>query len=261
MSWFYAFLAVWLTSAVLTARTIDLVADAYMPYTGDSAKGETGLMIDVAKAIWKKKGHTVRYESKGWKEALTAAQQGMFTAVVGASRDDAPEFIFPKVEQARAQGAFYGLASSDWKYGGPGSLAKIKLAIISDYKYNPEIAAHIRDNRTNRDRIRSIESAPDILQRFVQLLEKEQVDAFVEDRFVVQYFLKTLDRADRFMELGQLKASTPLYIAISPRDLDAAALTLELEEGMAELRSSGELAKILEKYGVTDWQAASSAQR
>lgn len=253
MSWFIVLLTVLLTSQVLTARTIDLVADVYMPYTGDSSKGETGLMIDVAKAIWEKKGHVVRYESKSWREALNTAQQGMCTAVVGASRDDAPEFVFPKVEQARAQGAFYGLVSSTWKYGGPASLSKIKLAIIADYKYNPEIAVHIRENRTDRDRIRSIESSPDILQRFVQLLEKEQVDVFVEDQFVVQYFFKTLDRADRFTEVGKLKASTPLYIAISPRDLDSATLAQDLEEGMTLLRSSGELAKILEKYGVTDW--------
>jgi polar amino acid transport system substrate-binding protein len=256
MSRFFVLMAVLITMTVLTARTIDLVADVYMPYTGDSAKGETGLMVDVAKAIWEKKGHAVRYDSKSWKDALSGAQQGMYAAVVGANRDDAPEFVFPKVEQARAQGAFYGLVSSSWKYGGPATLSKVKLATILDYKYNPEIAQHIRDNRKNRDRIRSIESSPDILQRFVQLLEKEQIDVFVEDQFVVQYFFKTLDRADRFTELGKMKASTPLYIAISPRDLDAATLAKDLEEGMALLRSSGELSKILEKYGVADWLEA-----
>ncbi len=137
----------------LPADTITLTADAYMPYTGDSSKGELGFMIELAKAIWEKKGYTVTYQSMGWKEAVTQTRSGSFTAIVGANRDDVPDFLFPDVEEAALQGVFYKAPASDWAYASPDSLTKVCVGAIYDYKYSPEIAAYLTKNTANPKKV------------------------------------------------------------------------------------------------------------
>jgi polar amino acid transport system substrate-binding protein len=42
-------------------------------------------------------------------------------------------------------------------------------------------------------------------------------------------------------------------VSFSPKKDDAKALAAKLTAGIRELRASGELARILAKYGTTDW--------
>jgi polar amino acid transport system substrate-binding protein len=242
----------------LSAETVNLTADAYMPYTGDSSKGELGFMVELAKAIWEKKGYTVTYQSMGWKEAVSQARSGSFTAVVGANKDDVPDFLFPDVEEAALQGVFYKAPASDWTYSSPDSLTKICVGAIYDYKYSPEIAAYLTKNTANSRKVFWVQpdSDADAVGKFVRYLKDGRIQTFLEDRNVVQYFLKSYDRPETVVEAGTLHAPTKIYIAISPRELDGAKRIQELSDGMKALRASGELATILKKYGLADWQAA-----
>ncbi|SDT91469.1 amino acid ABC transporter substrate-binding protein, PAAT family [Verrucomicrobium sp. GAS474] len=242
------------------ADTLTFEADPYMPYTGDSEKGETGFMVDIVKAVFEAKGYNVVYQSTSWNAVLHHAKEGRITGIVGLSKIDAPDLLFPKIEEGRAQGMFYVGIESDWKYAGAGSLDKIVLGIIADYKYNPEVGAYITKNRGDVKKIFPVLSDNSPLTALATALLDKRITTFVEDKNVVQYFLKSYDRADRLVEAGPLKASTDLYVAFSPLFLNAPELAAQLSEGVAAMRADGRLGKILAKYGVTDWATAAAAQ-
>ena len=46
----------------------------------------------------------------------------------------------------------------------------------------------------------------------------------------------------------------PLYVAFSPKRSDAKRLSEYINVGVSELRRSGGLRKILDRYGVKDWR-------
>ena len=85
------------TSVAFASDVITLRADIWEPYNSDPGSAKPGFMIDVAKAIFSKAGYTVDYQCKGWTwdRSIEEARQGRIDAIVGASEDDAPDFIFP----------------------------------------------------------------------------------------------------------------------------------------------------------------------
>ncbi len=235
------------------ADTLTFEADPYMPYTGDSDKGETGFMIDIVKAVFEAKGYTVSYQSSSWSGALHDIKEGRATALVGLSKLDAPDLVFPKTEQGRAQGAFYVPFDSGWKYAGASSLEGVLLGIVDDYKYNPEVGGYIAKNRGNSKKIRAFVGGTSNLADLVAAVADKKIGAFVEDRNVVSYFLKSSDKADKLIEAGKLSSTTDLYVAFAPSLLNSQELAAQLSEGLAAMRADGRLQTILDKYGLTDW--------
>ena len=92
-------LSVALSSALVAStaigETISLRADAWCPYTCDPGAAKPGFMIEIAKMALEPAGHKVDYKVLNWARAITETRKGKFTAIVGAAKDDAPDFIYP----------------------------------------------------------------------------------------------------------------------------------------------------------------------
>jgi polar amino acid transport system substrate-binding protein len=85
-------------------------------------------------------------------------------------------------------------------------------------------------------------------------LQAGRVDAYVE---VPVVFWSQVDRMgisrDSFAVAGNLGKADPIYVAFSPAKPESKELAKTLSDGIRALRKSGDLAKILAKYGVADW--------
>ncbi|MES2310049.1 MAG: transporter substrate-binding domain-containing protein [Verrucomicrobiota bacterium] len=235
----------------LSADELTIVADPYMPYTGDPASDHPGFMIEIAKAILEKAGHTINYKQVAWDEAMSQAKNADVTAIVGASKDDLPDFIFPEIEQASAQGVFYVSTASSWKYTNVASLEKVCLGIINNYNYT-DIQPYIKSNKSNSTKIRMF-SDSNALEKMVDALIEGKIQAFVEDQNVMKEFLKTYPKADKIMEAGKLRVPSKLYIAFSPKRAEAQEMSKLISDGTKAMRADGSLKKILDRYNVQDW--------
>jgi polar amino acid transport system substrate-binding protein len=244
---FLSFIAIGFTAA----DEIAIVADPYMPYTGVPESENPGFMIELVKAILQKAGHTVVYKQLAWDEAMSQAKNGDVSAIIGASKEDLPDFIFPETEQACAQGAFYVTSLSIWKFAGIPSLEKICLGVINNYNYS-DIQPYIKVNRSNAARIR-IFSDTDALPKMVEALIDNKIQVFAEDQNVMHEFLKTFPKADKIIEAGKLRTGTKLYAAFSPKRPDAQDLAKLISDGTVQMRKEGTLKKILDKYQIQDW--------
>ncbi len=240
-------------TGLIHAQEVSLVADSWMPYNGDPASKTPGLLIEIAKAVFDQYGFTVRYQTMDWAQAITETRAGKFDGIVGSFKADAPDFVFPASEQAICENRFFAMNDSPWIYTGLPSLDKIRIAVIDGYAYG-QIDKYIETYRIDPRRI-LISNGTSALSTNVDHLNERRVDAVVEESSVMTWFLQDKPYRKEIREAGLVKREK-VYLAFSPspKKTNSKRYAWFMTEGMKKLRASGELAKILSKYGHPDWK-------
>ena len=236
-------------SAGVHAQTLTLEADNWMPFNGDG-KTDSGYMIDIAKAVFEPKGIQIKYSVTPWARAIADVRSGKGNAVVGAGVDDVPDFVFPKEEQGLGAQEFYVRADSHWKYSGIQSLKGVKLAVIKDYTYFPELDTYVKANPTSV----VVGFGDDPLKDNLRLLLGGSADVVIDATAVMAYTVDTMGLRSKVKKAGTRGEPLKMFIAFSPADPKSAEFANMLSAGMTGLRKSGELKRILAKYGLTDWK-------
>ena len=241
-----------LCNASAFAGNLVLKADLWMPYNGDG-QSETGYLIDIAKAVFEPKGTTIVYSLTPWDRAIAEGRKGKCDAIVGAGRDESPDFVFPDEEQGISVQMFCVNKGTTWRYTGIPSLKGLKLGVVKGYTYFKELDAYIG---THPSEI-IFGSGKNPLQVNLHRLLKGEVSTVVDDHFVLAYTISKMGLRGKVLFAGtNCEATQPskIYIAFSPANPKSAEYAKTLSDGMVALRQSGELQKILAKYGLTDWK-------
>ncbi len=234
-------------------ETITLAADVWCPFNCDPGGEPPGYMVEVAKAVFEPRGHTVSYQVLPWARAVAFARRGDIIGLIGPYKADVPDFIFPDNELAMIGFSIFVAADVDWNYTGLGSLTHISLGVINDYAYSPEIDDYILTYMSETNRIQ-VASGERPLVTNIQKLLHGRIDALIETPPVFHYAAGALGVADRLKSAGTAVAPQPAYIAFSPKAPQAESYARILSDGIAELRRSGRLSEILARYGLTDWK-------
>ena len=87
-----------------------------------------------------------------------------------------------------------------------------------------------------------------------RILARGRLDGVIESAAVMHMLVQQLRLQDKIREAGCQQAS-PVYVGFSPRLPNAAQLVEHFDQGIAELRRSKRLARILSRYGQQDWKA------
>jgi len=234
------------------ADTITLAADLWCPYNCEPNSAQPGYMVEIVQQIFVPLGHQVRYQTVPWARAIQDTRVGRYTAILGAYRGDAPDFILPEESQGHSDQSFFVKADSTWNYTGQESLAKLSLGVVKDYDYG-DFTAYIEQYRQDASRIQMVAGQDTVLLNLQKLL-KGRVDVILEDSNAVYHKLKTLKQTEQVRKAGEIIPPLDTFVAFSPVNPRAKEYAKILSEGMHQLRKSGELAKILSKYGLQDWR-------
>jgi polar amino acid transport system substrate-binding protein len=242
----FVVLAMFSVVSPLHADTITLVADPWIPYTGEEGGEEAGFMIEFAVKVLEKAGHSVVYKNVPWDQAVEETRKGKYNAIVGAYKEDAPDFIFPENEQGLGSNSFFVSTGNPWKYSGVESLKGKKIGIMSGYSYGEVMDKFFKGN-------------PDVVAEsdLVKLLEKlseGKIDTIIEDNNVFMDAAMKNYMDEDVAEAGSVGEHNLIYVAFSPADSKSKGYADVLSKGMVELRQSGTLKTILEKYGLEDWK-------
>lgn len=248
-------LIVLLTGAHAGAAEIRVCADIWMPVNGadDAEDGQRGYLIELAEKAWGAAGHTVDYENMPWKRAIEVARAGRCDCLPAAYKVDAPDFVFPPRPVGRDQPTFYTLSSSKWTYAGIPSLSKKQLGVISGYTYedaafNTYVTSALGDGRALG---MSGSNASALLP---DLLVAGRVDIVVDSNLVVDYAIAERQLKDKVRAAGTLSEPVEFHMACTPTNPRSTEYVRLLDEGITRLRSSGELDKIMARYGLKDWE-------
>jgi polar amino acid transport system substrate-binding protein len=146
---FLVSISVFGSSAVL-ADTISIRADNWFPMNGQPNAKQPGYMIELATHIFTAAGHTVDYKLLPWERAVESVRKGEFDCVVGAYKDDAPDFVYPQAPWGMDRTVFFVKAGDSWTYTGLASFQGKKVAVIKGYAYGDEFDKYIIDNSSCR---------------------------------------------------------------------------------------------------------------
>jgi polar amino acid transport system substrate-binding protein len=234
-----------LTTAAAHAETITIVGDPWCPYNCEATGERPGFGIEIAREVFGPAGIEVAYRNVSWDDAIAKTRTGVFTAVIGASKEDAPDFVFP----ARAIGSSNNIvvvrAGDPWKYAGPGSLLGRRIGAIKAYSYGEELDAWFAKHPPEV----SVEGEDPKALLMKKLIGK-QIDVFIEDTAVMADFVKSSGALGLVSVAGNADDPTPVHIAFSPANKKSAGYARQLAEGIDRLEKSGRLREILAKYGV-----------
>lgn len=243
--------------AAEAGKTITLVADRWCPYNCAASASQPGFMVEITRAIFKKYDIAVTYKVLPWSSAIEQTRSGRYDAVVGASQGDVPDFIFPSLTQGMSSMQFWVKKDSNWSYNGISSLNEVRIGIIAGYSYSKILDMYLNLNRSQTERIQPV-SGDNALELNLRKLEAGRIDVTPEDKNVMQYYFSS-----RGLPMTVKSAGTPvarenmediyLYVAFSPANPKSQQYAQAMTQGMQELRRSGELKAILERYRVEDW--------
>jgi polar amino acid transport system substrate-binding protein len=248
--WFSFILPFLLLTFTVTVRadTIVLAADPWCPYNCEPNTKQEGYLIDIARAVFEKAGHRVEYKTTNWARAIADAKEGKINGVVGAVPDEVPDFILTKEPLGSSQDHFYVLPKNPWRYQNTSSLSTIKLGVINGYAYNADILNFIKANK--KSPMLHIASGEHALKNNINMVMQGRLDTLIENKDVYDMTINKMGVTNQLMDAGSSGAATPIYIAFSPIDPHSQEYADLLSVGIIELRKTGELQKILAKYGL-----------
>lgn len=253
--WVYALFWALCQMPLASGDTIRLVADPWCPYNCEPGTERVGFMVEIARRVFQAAGHQVEYHQRPWVRALQETRDGEFHGVIGATRLEAPDFIFPDLAQGQMANAFWTLAESSWQYHEASSLEGQHLAVIAGYSYGDTIENMLQDEQ-HRSYITELHGVSP-LRNGLMMLERGRIQVLLEDEHVMRYQLRRSGQSDKFKRAGHVPAeanAARVYIAFNPAFAASPGYARLLTDGIARLRASGELAQILADYGVSDWR-------
>ena len=248
-----AILAVTGPPSIAKAAPIPLIisADPWCPYNCDDSSRERGFMVDIVSEILARHDYVVTYRNDPWPKALEDVASGKVDAVVGAGDSEAKDLITAPEPLGINKTCFFTLAAKDWSYSGVPKLASVRLGVISGYLYGGAVDQYVDENRIRFDKVQLVSGDRPLLQN-VRKLQSGRIDVLAENEMVMSFSMR------KFAILGIRSAGCdpeiPLYVAFSPKRSDAKRLSEYINVGVSELRRSGGLRKILDRYGVKDWR-------
>ena len=228
------------------ADTVTLVADNWCPYNCGATDANPGILIEVAKYSLTKAGHTVEYSNVPWARAIEDSRAGKYTGIVGAYKDDAPDFVFPEKGIMPSSNDFFVKSGSTWKFSGITSLDTVSLGAIKDYSYGEAVDTYITANESNPAKVQ-VAGGDDALTKNIEKLLAGRVDVLIEDAAVMNYELKTASKTGQVVQAGTF-GGDDVHVAFSPANPKAAEFAKAISDGLKELEANGELAKIKAKY-------------
>jgi len=239
-------------SPATEADTITLRADDWCPYNCDPASEQPGYAVEIARKVFEAAGHTVDYQLMPWARTLVEVRNGNVDGAIGAAPDEAEGLVFPERSIGSSDNQFWVKRGNSWRYTGPASLEQIRLGAILNYTYSEDVDAVLAANRGKVGKV-TLATGDDALEKNLKMLDLGRLDAVIENTAVARYRLKELGLSEAMETAGGFEP-TPVYIAFTPAKPQGADYAKLLSEGIAKLRASGELAQIMARYGLKDWE-------
>ncbi|MEI7611020.1 MAG: transporter substrate-binding domain-containing protein [Rhodospirillaceae bacterium] len=249
-----ASLFILLHAAGAGADTITIRADDWCPYTCAPNAPKPGYLIDIAREVLGKAGHSVNYEVMPWTRVVSEVQGGQIDAAAGAGHGDVPNGVFSQTSLGKNANVLTLMAERPFTYDGLASLEGLRIGVVANYSYdNGDIDAYIKDHLNKADgRVEAI-SGSEVQSSNIRKLLAGRIDAVLDNENVLKLAMADLKPKPpvRFVAVG-----TPdeVYIAFSPTNPKSAEYAKLLDAGIAEMRSNGRLAAVLAAYGLSDWR-------
>ena len=230
----------WAHADVWTIR-----ADPWCPFNCEPGSARPGFMIEVIEQAAKAGGHTVDYAVMPWSRALLEARAGRIGGVVGLAAEDRDGFLLTNKLGTDTTCVFVkrGFAL---KYTVLADLDQLSaVGIIQDYTYAD---AFMHWQKTNAAKVQYV-AGDQALRINAKKLVDNRIQAFIDNINVVDQARTRIPELAGVVSAGCMPA-TDLFAGFSARNPKSAEMVRAVNAKLTEMQRSGELKKLLDKYGI-----------
>ena len=235
-------------SSLMLAQTLLFECDYWAPYNAEPNSDEPGFQVEIAQKIFEKAGFKFEYSLVPFTRALRNVQAGDAHGTFGLYESEANSnnLLLPKNHLGIGQTYFYVLTNNNWSYDGISSLENQMLGVIQDYEYDDgELDEFIEKNKnTMKVQVMTGDKA---LENNIQKLLNNRITVTLEDEAVMSWKLKKMGLEGKIKKAGIFDDSYKIFVAFTPTRPELVDI---FDKGVEELRKSGELKKIFDKYGI-----------
>ena len=228
--------------------------DLWCPYNCEPQAPQRGYVIDVLQNIFERNGIQFKYDVVPWSRVLLQTREGKTGVAVIVSEEEVQEFglVVGREPMASAADCVFVGAHNKLKYTKTEDLSALKsLGIAASYTYSPAFNEWMaRSENKGKIHVQTGDRPGEINAINLAL---GRLDGVIEDDRVMRHIIAKRKLEDKVVLAG-CGERTPLYVAFSPQLENSRKLAEQFDEGVQELRRSGQLAKILAKYGLSDWK-------
>lgn len=193
-------------------------------------------------------GHTLDYQLMPWSRALVEVRSGNITGVVGVEEGDHEGLVFSD-KMGDDSICFFVNQGDTFKFTGIADMAKLQsVGSAQGYVYPDEF---MNWQKANPTKVQSV-SGDNTLELNTKKVKGHRIQAFVENASVVDHARKSIPELKGVVSAGCL-ANADLFAGVSAKNPKSAEIVKAINAKLTELKKSGELKKILSKYGMTPW--------
>lgn len=240
-----------LTFVVKAETKIRLGVTERCPYICPKNAVNQGLLVDIIKSVFDKVDRQVEIQYFPMNRAMRMLDNNQIDGVIGILQRNAPELIYPDESIGQVRYLMYTTEQSDWLYTGFNSLKSKILGVEVGKSYG--IADSYIHRYAKDEKIIYQHYGKNSTENLIKLLENKYIDIFFEDKNVLDFRINNI-KAGKLKEGGAIPPDN-LYVGFSPSYKQAQALADIVSIGISNMRKTGELAKIMAIYGLSDWKS------
>lgn len=194
--------------------TITIAADQWCPYNCEPDSKSPGYGIEIADKIFEDAGHQIQYKILPWTRAIAATKNGAYGAVIGATKEEVPDFIIPEEEIGISRNVFFVRKGDPWRFKGVETLKEIRVGLIRDYSYGETCDYFFAAHKGNADYVGGDEA----MELNIKKLLKGRITTFIADPNVLVLTAEKMGCLDEIEEAGEIGKGDKIYIAFSPEN-------------------------------------------
>lgn len=237
---------------VQAAEPLRLVGDDFCPYNCDAASGKPGYVVEVLEEIFVGHVSAVEYQMRPWSRAVRMVTNGDADILLANTYNSAPD---PHLQLVMGEDSTCFLTRRDtrWRFTDMADLYQQRLGVIQGYHYDSggPLDQHLRSSNP----LVYLAKGESPLRSLLLMLTQQRLDVVLENCNVLTTKVSKMNLGPRTQIVGKLPGyRADLHIAFSPADPEATRLMNRVREGLADMRRTGRLAAILQRYSVPDWE-------
>jgi polar amino acid transport system substrate-binding protein len=229
-----------------------LVANDWCPQHCEKDTEDKGYVVDIVSQALRLEGVPFSLRYFPWSRAMLMVDRGEVDGLLTPTIPGFPQYFFHGQAVGYQQYCFYADKSNSWTYGKPADLQGKRIAMLADSGLG-ELDDYLKAN-SGTISVTTLTGEHDFAKRLFTFLGLKRADAVVMTTDVFEYGQKKGDIGKNFRPVGCLEREK-MAIGLSRKDLERSRMIGKaLDQGIAKLRKSGQLAKTLALYGMKDWQ-------
>jgi polar amino acid transport system substrate-binding protein len=238
----------------LQAEPLLLVANDWCPYNCGAQDANKGYLVDLLGQIFADVGEKIEYREVPWSRAIKMVQENKANGLLAVTQQGARGLLLSPPVGVDSS-CFYVAKNSTLQVPNMAQLRQLRLGVIQDfvsYDGGGELDKYIASKPAG-ERVITASGTQALESNFKKIIAG-RVDLVIENCNVGDYSLQRFGLTEQIRNTGNLPYYHPsLHIGFYSQDPRAPVWAELIGKAISEKRRNGELAKILHKYGLSDW--------